>query len=104
MDSPSTNYILDAFTKAYESALSNQDAAAALADLEKDAQSTSLSVLALEEVGKMMLIDGLLFARQGDERYQSWKRGRLSHEANRRAAGDAVGDVQHGRHTAGHFR
>ena len=77
--SHNTDAVLDAFTKAYDSALSNYEAASALANLNHIAQATSLAVLALEEVGKMILLDGLLFARTGDERYKKYKQGHLSH-------------------------
>jgi AbiV family abortive infection protein len=79
MYSQDADSVLNAFSKAYESALSNYDAAAALADQNHHAQATSLAILALEEVGKMMLLDGLLFARTGDERYKLYKKGHLSH-------------------------
>ena len=49
--------------------MANFEAASTLADHQHFASSTSLTVLSLEEVGKMMLVDGLLFARTGDERY-----------------------------------
>ena len=79
MFSHSTDTVLSAFEKAYESALANFEAASALADLNHLAALTSLTVLSLEEVGKMMLIDGLLFARTGDERYKRYPKGHLSH-------------------------
>ena len=79
MYSHDTKVVVNAFTKAYESALANYEAASALAELKHLSQATSLAILALEEVGKMMLIDGLLFARTGDERYKHYKRGHLSH-------------------------
>lgn len=79
MISHDAEVVLDGFNKAYESALANYEAASALANLNYFAQATSLAVLALEEVGKMMLLDGLLFARTGDERYKRYKQGHLSH-------------------------
>ncbi len=79
MFSHDLNICLDAFEKSYESALANYAAAAALADLKHLSQATSLSILSLEEVGKMMLIDGLLFARIGDECYKNYKQGYLKH-------------------------
>lgn len=72
--------MLDAFSKAHESAISNYDAAVALAESGRHAQATSIAIAALEEIGKMMLIDDLLFARTGGERYQRhYKDGRLAH-------------------------
>jgi len=79
MYSHPTETIYQAFVKAYESALANYEAVSLLAGRGFDAQATSLAVLALEEVGKMILIDGLLFARTGDERYKRYKSGNLSH-------------------------
>ena len=80
MYSHDTDTILDLFTKAYESAHSNYEAASALSKIKQYSQSTSLAILALEEVGKMILVDGLLFAREGDERYKHHKKGHLSHK------------------------
>ncbi len=79
MYSHNPDIILDAFTKAYESALSNYEAASILKEKGYFSQATSIAVLALEEVGKMMMLDGLLFARTGDERYKQYKSGHLSH-------------------------
>ncbi|MCH8206619.1 MAG: AbiV family abortive infection protein [Chloroflexi bacterium] len=74
-----SEWVLSGFSKAYTSALSNYDAAVALADQNHHAQATSIAILALEEVGKMVLLDGLLFARTGDERYKRYKKGHLLH-------------------------
>ena len=41
----------------------------------------SLAVLAMEEVGKLMLTDGLLFAKHGDQRSQSFDKGFRDHKA-----------------------
>jgi len=75
----STDFVLDAFTKAYETALTNYDAAAALKEKGLHGPATSLAVLALEECGKMFLLDGLLFARGGDERHQRFTKGHRTH-------------------------
>jgi len=80
MYSHDTKTVLNAFAKAYESALANYEAASALAELKHFSQATSVAILSLEEVGKMFLIDGLLFARTGDERYKHYKQGHLSHQ------------------------
>lgn len=79
MYSHSDDRLLDAFAKAYASAVANSAAAKSLAEQGYHAQAASLAVLSLEEVGKMMLLDGLLFARTGDERYKRWKKGHLAH-------------------------
>ncbi len=74
-----TEKVFGAFAKAYETALANYEAASALAGLKHLSSATSLAILSLEEVGKMMLLDGLLFARTGDERYKHYAKGHLSH-------------------------
>ena len=43
------------------------------------APSLSLSVLALEEMGKLFLIDGLLFAKQDDQKSEVFQKGQRSH-------------------------
>jgi AbiV family abortive infection protein len=47
--------------------------------------ATSLAVLALEEVGKMILLDGLLFAKTGDERHEHFTKGHLAHRSKLRS-------------------
>lgn len=79
MYSHDTQTVLDAFAKAFKSALANYEAASALAELDHISQATSLAVLSFEEVGKMILLDGLLFAKTGDERYKRYKQGHLTH-------------------------
>jgi AbiV family abortive infection protein len=79
MYSHDTETVFNAFAKAFESALANYEAASALADQNHISQASSLAILSLEEVGKMMLLDGLLFAKTGDERYKLYKQGHLSH-------------------------
>lgn len=74
-----TETVFNAFSKAFESALANQEAALALAKQNHISQASSLAILALEEVGKMMLLDGLLFSKTGDDRYKQYKQGHLSH-------------------------
>jgi AbiV family abortive infection protein len=81
MYSYSTDFVLDAFCKAYETAEANYRAAAALKEKGLWGPATSLAVLALEEVGKMCLIDGLLFARGGDERHRAFTKGHRMHAA-----------------------
>lgn len=61
-------------------ALDLQSAAEHLKDRGQHAIALSLCVLALEEVGKIYLLDGLLFARPGDERSKLFERGFRSHE------------------------
>ena len=54
-------------------------AASQLIQNDHHAPAFSISVLALEEIGKMMLIDGLANARQGDDRSEGFYKGRRSH-------------------------
>ena len=79
MYSYSTDFVLDAFTKAYETAQTNSEAATTLKERGLLGPATSLAVLALEEVGKMVLLDGLLFARGGDERHRRFTKGHRTH-------------------------
>jgi len=75
-----TEGILEAFHKAYESAQANYESASALAERNLYGPATSLAVLSLEEVGKMILLDGLLFARKDDERYKAYEKRHLRHK------------------------
>lgn len=70
-----TETVLNAFAKAFESSLSNYEAASALAEQNHISQASSLAILSLEEVGKMMLLDGLLFAKTGDDDINIINRG-----------------------------
>ncbi len=79
MFSPDAETVYNAFAKAFESAVANYEAALSLANHNHISQASSLAILALEEVGKMMLLDGLLFAKTGDERYKLYIQGHLSH-------------------------
>jgi hypothetical protein len=58
-----TETIPNAFFKAFESALANYEAVAVLSKQGFISQATSLAILSLEEIGKMFLLDGLLFAK-----------------------------------------
>lgn len=42
--------------------------------------SLSLSVLTMEEIGKMMFLDGLLFSRTGDYKHENFKSGYRKHQ------------------------
>jgi AbiV family abortive infection protein len=76
MFSQGAESIVSAFSKAYESAVSNFDAAVALAEIGRSALAASIAIAALEEVGKMMLLDDVLFARRDSQRDQRIKGGR----------------------------
>jgi len=45
------------------------------------ALALSLAVLSLEEIGKLIMADGLLFARAGDERSKRFEKGLKSHKS-----------------------
>jgi hypothetical protein len=55
--------MLDAFSKAFQSAVSNNLGAVSLNDCDCPALAASVAIAALEEIGKMMLLDDLLFGR-----------------------------------------
>jgi len=80
MSSYSNDFVLGAFSKAFETAQTNSDAAAVLKEKGLHGPATSLAVLALEEVGKMVLLDGLLFARGGEERHERFTKGHRAHK------------------------
>ena len=45
------------------------------------APALSLAVLSLEEIGKVFLINGLIFAKPGDDRSRSFEKGKFRHKA-----------------------
>ncbi len=51
-----------------------------LADAELHAPALSIAVLSMEEVGKIILVDRLIFARPADERTRQFGMGELKHE------------------------
>ena len=56
------------------------DAGHLLIDAKRFSVALSLSVLAMEEVGKMMLLDGLLFSRAGDHKGEHFRSGHTKHQ------------------------
>lgn len=79
MSSQCEDSMLSAFAKAYESAVSNFDAAVALAEIGRHALAASIAIAALEEIGKMMLLDEVLFARRDGLREQRFRGGQQAH-------------------------
>lgn len=51
-----------------------------LLDAKHHAVALSVSVLGMEEIGKMMFIDGLLFARSGDHKDENFRSGYRKHQ------------------------
>ena len=75
------DYICSGFEASYHTAIKNgQTAKQILEKLGNPQLAASTAILSLEEVGKMCLIDGLLFSREGDERYKHFKDGFKSHK------------------------
>jgi AbiV family abortive infection protein len=64
----SADAIAEGVWKAYETAISHADAAKVMFDSGNHALAASLAVLSAEEIGKMVNIDGLLFAHRETSR------------------------------------
>lgn len=60
-------------------------AATTLLDAKHHGVGLSVSVLAMEEIGKMMFIDGLLFAKPGDQKDEAFRSGYRNHQWKLRA-------------------
>lgn len=75
----STDRVVDAFERAYMKGKENYTAALCLSAHHHSRLSTGLHILALEEIGKMMVIDGLLFARGGDVRHKRASKAQKDH-------------------------
>ena len=73
------DFIAEAFTASLENAEELVSAAKALGDSGHHATMLSLSVLALEELGKLFCIDGLLFARADDFKAKTFSKALKSH-------------------------
>jgi AbiV family abortive infection protein len=71
--------VLDAFAKAFQSAVANNLGAVSLTECGRHALAASIAIAALEEIGKMMLLDDLLFARSLQPRHHAATKGRLAH-------------------------
>jgi AbiV family abortive infection protein len=73
-------FIESAFRACWGTAQEHVAAAKVLIDTGHHAQALSLSVLAIEELGKLFCVDGLLFARPDDERAKTFARSLKDHE------------------------
>lgn len=75
----SLGFFEDAFKACWVNAQDLIGASKLLFDAGHHAQSLSLSVLAIEELGKLYCVDGLLFARADDEKAQRFAKSLRSH-------------------------
>jgi AbiV family abortive infection protein len=72
-------FVESAFEACWRNAQALVGGAKLLLDNELHAQALSLSVLALEELGKLFCIDGLLFARTDDHKAETFAKSLKSH-------------------------
>lgn len=72
-------FIESAFVATSECATELTNAAKILLDNSQNALATSLSILAIEETGKFICIDGLLFSKQGDSKSERYKKSLKAH-------------------------
>jgi AbiV family abortive infection protein len=80
------DYIADGILKTVRNAFLLCQEAKVLLDSGSAARGLSLSVLAIEEVGKAFLIDGLIFSTATDERARSFHEGFSKHKDKLEAA------------------
>jgi AbiV family abortive infection protein len=72
-------FIADGAEACWSNAVDLVESAKQMKEHGRNGLAVSLSVLALEEVGKLCLVDGLLFAKPGDERRGLYEKGFRSH-------------------------
>jgi len=72
-------FIESGFRACWRNATDLLSATTVLLDARHFGVSLSVSVLAMEEIGKMMFIDGLLFARSGDHKDEGFRSGFRKH-------------------------
>lgn len=77
----SLDFVADAFRACWANAQDLVTEAKLLFDHGHKARALSLSVLALEEIGKLFCADGLLFARPDDHRAKAFAKSLKSHTA-----------------------
>lgn len=77
----SLDFVADAFRACWENARDLVAEAKLLSDHGHKARALSLSVLALEELGKIFCADGLLYARPDDHRAKAFAKSLKSHIA-----------------------
>jgi AbiV family abortive infection protein len=73
------DFVAAAFQACWKTAQDHVEAAKVLMDSGHHAQALSISVLALEELGKLFCVDGLLFARSDDDRAKQFAKSLRSH-------------------------
>lgn len=73
------NFITDGFRASWGNAQDLVGASKILLDSGFHAQSLSLSVLALEELGKLFCLDGLLFAKEDEPKVKKFKKSLRDH-------------------------
>lgn len=73
------DFVVRAIAACWENARTLSVEADATLSRGNHALALSLAVLSLEEIGKLMVADGLLFARSGDERSKGFEKGLRSH-------------------------
>lgn len=74
-------FVKSGYEACWKNATDLRESAELLCKEKKFALSLSVSVLAMEEIGKMMLIDGLLFARAGDYKAENFSKGHNKHQS-----------------------
>jgi AbiV family abortive infection protein len=74
------DFIEKAIRASWKNAQELLSGAEILIDKEHHAQALSLSVLALEEVGKLFCIDGLIFSKPKDHKAEAFSKSLKSHE------------------------
>lgn len=77
----SLEFVADAFRACWANAEALVSEAKLLSDHGHKARALSLSVLALEEIGKLFCADGLLFARPDDHKAKAFAKSLKSHAA-----------------------
>lgn len=80
-----TVYIINGIIAAYKTAVNNSLSLGEIAKANPQL-AASVSVLCLEEIGKMILLDGLIFSKIGDERYSKAEKGYSKHKSKLDAA------------------
>lgn len=72
-------FIADGVEACWSNAVDLVESAKQMKELGRNGLAVSLCFLALEEIGKLFMVDGLLFAKPGDERTGLYEKGFRSH-------------------------
>lgn len=75
----SLDQVEDAFRACWKTAQQHVAASKVLKESDLHAQALSLAVLAIEELGKLFCVDGLLFARADDGRAKAFAKAQRDH-------------------------